>query len=53
MPTNSASDRSLSVPAPSRNAPTNSSPVTGSSAMRVVLTERMNDWFSASSEASV
>ncbi|MCW2666981.1 MAG: hypothetical protein JWN57_1943 [Frankiales bacterium] len=41
------------MPAPSRKAPTNSSPATGSSAIRVVFTERMNDWLRASSEASV
>ena len=52
-PTNSASARSLRVPAPSRKAPTNSRPETGSSAMSEVLIERMKVWLTASSAASL
>ena len=51
-PTNSTSARSLSVPTPSSPAPTNSSPATGSSAMTVVLIDRMRVWLTARFAAS-
>jgi hypothetical protein len=47
MPTNRASARSLSVPAPSRPAPTKRMAATGSSAMIEVLIERTSVWLTA------
>ena len=51
-PTNSTSARSFNVPTPSRPAPTNSSPATGSSAMSEVLMERIRVWLTARLAAS-
>jgi hypothetical protein len=51
-PTNSTRARSLRVPTPSRPAPTNSSPATGSSAITEVLMERISVWLTARLAAS-
>ena len=47
MPTNSASDRSLSGPAPSSTTPTNRIAPIGSSAMIEVLIDRTRVWLTA------
>ena len=47
MPTNSASDRSFSGPAPSSTMPTNRIAPTGSSAMIEVLIDRTRVWLTA------
>ena len=52
MPTNSASDRSLSGPSPRMNVPAKSSAATGSTPMIVVLIERTSTWLTARFAAS-
>ena len=53
MPTNSASDRSLSVPAPRMHEPTNRIAPTGSRAMIEVLIDRTSVWLTARFAASL
>jgi hypothetical protein len=52
-PTNRASDRSLSVPAPSRKLAMNRIEPMGSSAMIEVFTDRTRVWFKARFAASL
>ena len=53
MPTNSTSDRSLSVPVPSSAPPMNKIDATGSNAVSEVLIDRTSVWFSARFAASL